>query len=51
MRNLKRVVVAAAIAVASIGVTATPASACAGNKVCDTINFVCQTALGRPCLR
>lgn len=51
MRKARGALVVAAIAVASIGVTAPPAAACTGNPVCDTINFVCQTALRRPCLR
>ena len=50
MRNARRALVAAAIAVASIGVAAPPASACSGNVVCDTVNYVCAAVL-TPCLR
>lgn len=51
MRNSRRALVAATIALSSIAVAAPPASACAETQPCATINFVCQTALGRPCLR
>lgn len=52
MRNVRRALVAAAIAAASIGVGAPPASACTDdNEWCRTINFVCQTVAGSPCLR
>lgn len=51
MRNMKRALVAGAIAVASIGVAAPPAAACTENQPCWWINFVCETALGRPCIR
>ncbi|MDQ3952521.1 MAG: hypothetical protein M3279_06105 [Actinomycetota bacterium] len=51
MRKMRLLTVAALMACTSLVVTARPASACTGNKVCDTINFVCQTAIGSPCLR
>lgn len=52
MGNVKRAVVAATIALASVGMAAPPASACTdGDTLCATINLVCQTALRRPCLR
>lgn len=52
MRNVRRALLATAIAAASIGVAAPPAAACTDdNERCRTINFVCQTVLGGPCLR
>jgi hypothetical protein len=51
MGKVRMVLVIAAIAASSIVVAAPPASACAGNKVCETINGVCYTVLHRYCLR
>lgn len=51
MLEVKRMVAAAALAVAGLTVTASPASACGGNDVCDTINEVCSTVLHVHCLR
>lgn len=51
MRNVRRTVVTAALAVASIGVAAPPAAACAEGQPCEKVNFVCETVLRRPCLR
>ena len=51
MKNARRAMVAAVIALSSIAVAAPPASACAETQPCATINLVCQTVLRRPCLR
>jgi hypothetical protein len=45
-----RVWVAAAMLALPLAVTsAAPAHACAGNKVCDTVNWVCDQVAG-PCI-
>lgn len=50
MRNVQRLLVAATVVVAGVGITATPATACAG-KICDAINLLCDKAFGGPCVR
>jgi hypothetical protein len=51
MRKIRMGLVATMLALASIVVAAPPASACAEGQPCYWINVVCQTALGRPCIR
>lgn len=52
MRNLRRALVATAIAAASIGVAAPPAAACPDeNAVCAAINLACEVVRGGPCVR
>lgn len=47
--KVKVMVAAAVMAVPVLGVAAAPAHACSGNRVCDTINRVCDLVLG-PCI-
>lgn len=49
--DMRRVLVAAALVAGSIAAAAPPASACGEGAPCAVINLVCQTALGRPCIR
>lgn len=48
MNKVKVMAVAALMAVPVLG-TAGPAHACSGNRVCDTINWVCDRVAG-PCI-
>jgi hypothetical protein len=47
--KVKVMVAAGVMAVPVLGVAAAPAHACGGNRVCDTINKVCDLVVG-PCI-
>ncbi len=49
MRKVRVWVVAVVLAFPIAGMSAAPAHACTGNKVCDTINWVCDQVAG-PCI-
>jgi hypothetical protein len=51
MRKTGMAIVATMLALASIGVAAPTASACAEGQPCYWINEACQATLHRPCLR
>lgn len=51
MRKLRILVAVAAMSIATAGLTATPAQACAG-EVCEAINLVCEKVTkGHPCVK
>lgn len=52
MRKMRILLAAAALSVATAGLTATPAHACLG-EVCDAINYVCAKTItkGHACVK